>query len=64
MLSYDSLVLIVFILYAHDDTSGGTRGVSCGASHHLHPYFEKESSKGSGESAHAQTRLTHCCLTV
>ena len=51
---------------AHVDihVNSGARGLNFDVSLYLHPYLIYASNKGSGEPAHAQTRLRLSCSTV
>ena len=48
----------------HPDVVSGVRGIMLGLSLHLYPYFCCASSEGSGESAHAQARLSLSCSAI
>ena len=46
------LVLIAYKQNAHADVSSGARDLKFGTCFHLHPYFVRASSEGSGETEH------------
>ena len=52
------------LINAHADVCSKARCLDFGLNLHLYPYFMYASSKSSGESVHAQTRLSIRCSLI